>query len=42
MRDDRACLEDILEAIINIERYVQQGHIEFNRDELAWIPMLVF
>ena len=39
MRDDRAYLEDILEAIERIERYAERGREAFTADELiqTWI-----
>ena len=39
MRSDRERLEDILEAIAKIERYVPRGKEEFERDELfqVWV-----
>lgn len=39
MRDDRVLLEDILEAIVQIERYATQGRELFLGDELirVWI-----
>lgn len=39
MRDDRAYLEDILEAIERIERYADRGRAAFVADELVqtWV-----
>lgn len=39
MRDPRARLKDILEAIENIDRYASRGREAFDRDELiqSWI-----
>ena len=39
MRDDRAYLEDILEAIERVERYAARGRDEFEKDELiqTWV-----
>ncbi len=37
MRSDRARLEDILEAIAQIERYAIQGKATFQQDELIQI-----
>jgi uncharacterized protein with HEPN domain len=39
MRDDRAYLEDILEAIERIERYADRGREVFDADELiqTWV-----
>ena len=39
MRDDRAYLEDILEAIERVERYAVRGRDEFEKDELiqTWV-----
>ena len=39
MRDDRAYLEDILEAIQRIERYASRGREAFQADELIqnWV-----
>jgi len=34
MKDDRARLDDILEAIERIERYAQRGRPAFETDEL--------
>ncbi len=39
VRDDRACLEDSLEAIERIERYAERGRAAFASDELiqTWV-----
>jgi uncharacterized protein with HEPN domain len=39
MRDDRERIQDILDAIENIEKYSSQGREEFDRNELiqVWI-----
>jgi uncharacterized protein with HEPN domain len=39
MREDRRRLEDILEAINQIERYAKRGHQDFESDEMlqVWI-----
>ena len=39
MRDDRARLQDILEAVDHIDKYAVLGRGEFERDELVqtWI-----
>ena len=39
MRDDRICLQDILEAIEQIEKYATRGRAVFDQDELVqtWI-----
>lgn len=40
MRDDRDRLQDILEAIRNIERYAKQGRRVFDEDELVHTWMI--
>lgn len=37
MRDDSEKLQDILEAIAQIERYANKGHEAFERDELLQV-----
>lgn len=39
MRDDRAYLDDIIEAIERIERYTERGRTTFESDELiqTWV-----
>lgn len=39
MRDDKTCLEDIIEAIEKIEKYASRGREAFLKDELiqTWI-----
>ena len=39
MRDDRSCLQDILETIEHIEKYAARGRAAFEQDELVqtWI-----
>jgi uncharacterized protein with HEPN domain len=39
MRDDRLCLEDIREAVSQIEKYTGRGRLAFENDELirVWV-----
>jgi uncharacterized protein with HEPN domain len=40
MRDDSERLQDILEAIVQIEKYAVRGREEFERDELLQVWMV--
>ena len=40
MRDDRGCLQDILDAIKRIERYAKRGRRTFENDELVHTWMI--
>lgn len=41
MRSDRERLQDILEAIAQIERYASQGQERFNQEELIQVWMVI-
>ncbi|MCK9441292.1 MAG: hypothetical protein M0Q13_07715 [Methanothrix sp.] len=41
MRDDRAWLLDILEALLNIEKYAAKGEMAFYDEELIQVWILV-
>ena len=42
MRDDRAWLLDILDALVNIEKYASKGKKEFYEEELVQVWIIYY